>query len=169
MFSADLAFARDSRDFDLVRSLPSGSVMTPSELRERLAVFAADIAKFAAPLLERPVTYDAARQLIRSAASAADHHRGAGRARSHAEFTAKIGVALDEADEARHWLEYLYRTEFVPAAALRPYRAEAQELVAILSKSHNTAKQRRNRPPPRRNPGSRRHRHDDPRFGSDGR
>ena len=124
--------------------------MTPAELRDRLAVFAAEVAKFAAPLLEKAATYDAARQLIRSAASAADHHRSAGRARSHAEFTAKIGVALDEADEARSWLEYLYRTEFVPAARLRPFRGEAQEVVAILSKSHATARQCRDRNRPKR-------------------
>jgi four helix bundle protein len=132
--------------------------MTAAELRGRLAVFASDIAKFAAPLLERPVTYDAARQLIRSSASAADHHRAAGRARSHAEFTAKIGVALDEADETRSWLDYLHRTEFVPAARLKPFRAEAEELVAILSKSHSTARTRRDRPPPCVNPRPRRRR-----------
>jgi four helix bundle protein len=142
----------------LARCLLILCVMTPAELRERLGVFASDVAKFAAPLLDRPVTYDVARQLIRSAASAADHHRAAGRARSHAEFTAKIGVALDEVDEARSWLEYLHRTEFVPAAHLKPFRGEAQELVAILSKSHATARRRRDRPPPRVNPRPRRRR-----------
>jgi four helix bundle protein len=116
--------------------------MTPAELRERLLTFAADIARFARPLLSRPETCDAARQLIRASASAADHHRSAGRARSHAEFTAKIGVALDEADEARSWLEYLRQTEFIAAEQLRPFSAEAQELVAILKKSHQTARQR---------------------------
>jgi four helix bundle protein len=138
--------------------------MTPAELRERLLTFAADVARFARPLLRRLETCDAARQLIRSSASAADHHRSAGRARSHAEFIAKIGVALDEADEARSWLEYLRKTEFVAAESLRPFHAEAQELVAILNKSHETARQRsrarKNRPNPRA--GRRRRHFEDP-------
>jgi four helix bundle protein len=94
--------------------------MTPAELRQRVAIFAAGVAKFARPLLGRPETYDAARQLIRSSASAADNHRAAGRARSHAEFTARIGVALDEADEAKSWLEYLQNSGCVSADRIRP-------------------------------------------------
>jgi four helix bundle protein len=116
--------------------------MTPAELRKRFAAFAADVARFAKPLLSRPETYDAARQLIRSSASAADNHRAAGRARTHAEFTSRLGVALDEADEAKFWLEYLRNTEFVEAERIRPFHTESQELVAILTKSFETARNR---------------------------
>jgi four helix bundle protein len=117
--------------------------VTPAELRHRFATFAAEVARFARPLLNRPETFDAARQLIRSSASAADNHRAAGRARSHAEFTARIGVALDEADEAND--------------RIRPYHMEGQELVAILTKSYETARKRdashpRRRPNPRPRP-----------------
>ena len=54
-----------------------------------------------------PLTVDAGiigRQLIRAAAGVAGNYRSACRARSHAEFTAKIGVVLDEADESELWL-----------------------------------------------------------------
>ena len=131
--------------------------MTPAELRDRFATFAAEVAKFAKPLLRQPETYDAARQLIRSSAGAADNHRAAGRARSHAEFTARIGIALDEADEAKSWLEYLRNAEFVKGDRIRPYHTESQELVAILTKSFETSRKRdanksRHRPNPRPNP-----------------
>jgi four helix bundle protein len=116
--------------------------MTPAELRKRFAPFAADVAKFAKPLLSRPEPFDAARQLSRSSASAADNHRAAGRSRTHAEFTSRLGVALDEADEAKSWLEYLRHTELVAAERIRPFHTESRELVAILTRSFETARSR---------------------------
>lgn len=124
--------------------------MTPAELRKRLATFAADVAKFARPLLRSAETYDAARQLIRSSASAADNHRAAGRARSHAEFTSRIGIAMDEADETKSWLEYLRNSEFVSAERIHSYHSEGRELVAILTRSYETARARDANSPPRR-------------------
>ena len=133
--------------------------VTPAELRQRFATFAANVAKFAKPLLGRPETYDAARQLIRASASAADNHRAAGRARSHVEFTARIGIALDEADEAKSWLEYLRNTEFVSAVQIRPHHTEGEQLVAILTKSYETASKRdANARPRRRRPRQRQRR-----------
>ena len=126
--------------------------VTPAELRRRFATFATDVAKFAKPLLRQSHTYDAARQLIRSSASAADNHRAAGRARSHAEFTARIGVALDEADEAKSWLKYLQNSEFVSAELIRPYHSEGEQLVAILTASYKTARQREGKDWRRPNP-----------------
>jgi len=46
-------------------------------------------------------------QLIRSATGTAANYRAACRSRSDAEFIARIGVALEEADESALWLEIL--------------------------------------------------------------
>src|SRR3954462_12860492 len=46
-------------------------------------------------------------QMLRSGTSVAAHVREASRARSDDEFYAKIGVALQEADETPMWLELL--------------------------------------------------------------
>jgi four helix bundle protein len=117
--------------------------MTPQELRARLAVFARAVEELSRPLLARIETRDAALQLRRASSSAAANHRACGRGRSHAEFTSKLGVALEEADEAQFWLEYLADCELAPKPQLTPLLQEAAELVAILTASTHTARSRR--------------------------
>jgi len=119
--------------------------MTPQELRARLAQFAVGIEAMTRPLLGSLKTRDVALQLRRSANGAASNHRVCGRARSHAEFTSKLSVALEEADESLGWLEHLSDTKLAADDALRPLLKEARELVAILTTSTQTAR-RRNRP-----------------------
>jgi four helix bundle protein len=113
--------------------------MSPQELRDRLEAFAVHADALAAPLLASPVTRNTADQLIRSSSSAASHHRAAGRARSHAEFTAKIGTALEEADEALAWVRHLVACGRVQVSDAEPLIAEAVELVKILTTSCRTA------------------------------
>jgi len=115
------------------------SGMTPDELRKRLDAFAVQADALAAPLLASPVTRNSADQLIRASSSAASNHRAAGRARSHAEFTAKIGTALEEADEAMAWARHLVPCGRVSLEEAEPLIAEAVELVRILTSSCRTA------------------------------
>jgi len=116
-----------------------GSLMTPQELRDRLDAFAVQADALASPLLASPVTRNSADQLIRSSSSAASHHRAAGRARSHAEFTVKLGTALEEADEALAWIKHLVACGRVPPGDADPLIAKAVELVKILTSSCRTA------------------------------
>lgn len=111
--------------------------MTPQELRRRLAVFARDAEAFSRPLLDSLVTRDTSLQLRRAASGAAANHRAAGRGRSRAEFISKLTTSLEEADEALHWLEYLRDCGLASNPALL---AEASELVAILTRSVDTAR-----------------------------
>jgi four helix bundle protein len=119
--------------------------VTPEQLRARLAAFAANVDAFAAPLLASPATRHSADQLIRASASASSNYRAAGRARSHAEFTAKVGTALEEADESLGWVEHLVACKRVTREAAAPIVAEADELVRILGKSFQTARQNEER------------------------
>ena len=48
---------------------------------------------------------DIGRQLSRAATAVAANYRSSCRSRSDAEFAARIGVVLDEADESAFWLE----------------------------------------------------------------
>lgn len=80
------------------------------------------------------------RQLTRAATSIAANYRAACRARSHAEFTAKIGVVAEESDEACFWLEFVAGAELVRGAELHRIRQEARELVAIFSRTVGTAR-----------------------------
>ena len=121
------------------------AIMTPQELRQRLAAFAAAVARYARPLFGANQTQDAASQLTRSAASAMANHRSAGRARSHVEFTSKLAVAVEEIDESQGWLKYLEDSASVPAGATAEHDrlySEATELTAILTASLSTARKK---------------------------
>ena len=79
-------------------------------------------------------------QVLRSATSITAKYRAAGRSRSKAEFIAKIGVVLEEADETVCWLELLAESGIVRAGKLRDLLAEANELVAIFAASRRTVR-----------------------------
>jgi four helix bundle protein len=71
----------------------------------------------------------------------AANYRAVGRARSKAEFVAKLGVTLEEADETLFWLELLTDSRILRPEKLRELLAEATELVSIFSASRRTAKE----------------------------
>jgi four helix bundle protein len=113
--------------------------MTHEELYERLCEFSDRVALFAAPLLEKRLMAHPADQLNRAASAAAANYRATTYARSHAEFCSKLSIALEEADEARHWLQRLVRRGAEPAAAARKLLTEGEELARILGASYRTA------------------------------
>jgi four helix bundle protein len=80
------------------------------------------------------------KQLLRSGTSVGANYRATGRARSKAEFVAKMGVVVEEADETVFWLECLIESEIVKAELLADLLSEANELVAIFAASHRTAR-----------------------------
>jgi four helix bundle protein len=82
------------------------------------------------------------KQLLRSGTSVAANYRAVNRARSRAEFIAKMGVVVEEADESVLWLELLEETGTIPKPRLEPLLGEARQLTAILAASHQTAKAR---------------------------
>lgn len=79
-------------------------------------------------------------QIFRSGTSVGSNYRAACRARSRPEFIAKLGVVLEEADETLFWLEILVETRIMKAELLKPLMAEADEIIAILVASLNSAK-----------------------------
>ena len=72
------------------------------------------------------------KQALRSGTSVGANYREANRARSKAEFIAKMGDCLKEADETLYWLELLLEEGIVSAKRLQPLASEASELVAIF-------------------------------------
>jgi four helix bundle protein len=80
------------------------------------------------------------RQVLRSGTSVGANYRAACRARSRAEFIAKLGIALEEADETVFWLELLLEGGIVNHEKLDALLKEAQELTSIFVTSVCTAK-----------------------------
>lgn len=73
------------------------------------------------------------KQCLRSGTSVGANYREANRARSKAEFIAKIGDCLKEADETPYWLELMSEENVVVCSRLSLLLKEADELVAIFT------------------------------------
>lgn len=86
-------------------------------------------------------------QLLRAGTSVGANYRAACRAKSPADFIAKMGIVEEEADESLFWMELLVEGEILPKDRLADLMAEGDELVAIFVSSINTA--RTNNPKPR--------------------
>jgi four helix bundle protein len=82
------------------------------------------------------------RQLARAATGVAFNHRSSCRSRSHTEFTARVGVVAEEADEAQGWLEFIVESELIASGEAKRLFWEATELSAIFSASYGTARER---------------------------
>lgn len=79
-------------------------------------------------------------QILRSGTSIGANYCAACRGRSRAEFVAKLGIVLEEADETVFWLELMRESAIFPEAKLRDLCQEANELVAIFVTSVRSAK-----------------------------
>jgi four helix bundle protein len=113
--------------------------MNPAELKDRTKQFALRILKLVAALPKNVEGRAIANQLVRCGTSVAANYRATCRARSKAEFVAKIGVVLEEADEALLWLELISEANLLPPKRIDPLLAEAKELVAIMVSSRKSA------------------------------
>ena len=110
------------------------------QLKQRTMRFALDVC---ALIRQFPVDEPgptAKRQLAKAATSVAFNYRAACRGRSHAEYTAKIGLVSEEADESLGWLEFAEAAGLRQRNDLAPLIAEAKELAAIMSASFGTAR-----------------------------
>lgn len=112
--------------------------MTPVELKRRTKLFALQIILLVGKL---PRTYTAevlGRQVTRSATSVGANYRAACRARSSADFIAKMKIVEEEADETMYWLELLLESGIVSESTVREVLNEANEIVAIVVASIKT-------------------------------
>src|SRR5437667_11907622 len=107
----------------------------------RTKAFALQILKFLERLPKTIGGRAIANQLIRSATSIGANYRSACRARSRAEFAAKLGTVAEEADETVYWLELIREGELLGDAQVEPLLAKANELTAIFTSARCTSTQ----------------------------
>jgi four helix bundle protein len=80
------------------------------------------------------------KQLLRSATSVAANYREVNRARSNAEYIAKLGVVLEEADESLFWIELLIEAQIIEEPKMANLKQEATEILAILATAYKNSK-----------------------------
>jgi four helix bundle protein len=111
-------------------------------LKQRTMRFAIDVCTLCRGFPSDEPGFTAKRQPVRAATSVAFNYRASCRARSHAEFTAKLGTVVEEADEAHGWLEFALGAGLVESRDINRLIVEANEITAIMAASYGTAREK---------------------------
>ena len=113
--------------------------MDKRELQDRTKQFALRVLTLVDALPRSAGSRAISMQLVRAATSVGANYRSACRARSRAEFAAKLGVAVEEADESLYWLQLVRDGKLLPENKLSLLLKEADELTAILASGRKSA------------------------------
>ena len=110
-------------------------------LKKRATKFALDVCAILSLLPREEPGPTIRRQIAKSSTGMAMNYCASCRARSHAEYTAKIGVVAEEADETQGWLEFIRDGKITVIRNLTSLISESTELSAIFSASAGTARE----------------------------
>ena len=113
--------------------------MDKRELQDRTKRFALRVLNLVDALPRTAAGRAISTQLVRAATSVGANYRSACRARSRAEFAAKLGIAVEEADESLYWLELVRDGKLVPEDKLSLLLKESDELTAIFASGRKSA------------------------------
>ncbi|HEY9151597.1 MAG TPA: four helix bundle protein [Anaerolineales bacterium] len=114
--------------------------MNEEDLKRRTKQFGLRVIKLVESLPGTSTARTIGNQLLRSGMSVGANYRAACRGKSKADFIAKAGISLEEADECLYWMEILQEANIVPIEKLKDLMKEADELVAIFTASIKTAR-----------------------------
>jgi four helix bundle protein len=79
-------------------------------------------------------------QLLRAGTSVGANYRAAARAKSRADFVAKLGIVEEECDEAAYWMEVIMALKLLKPSRLAKLHVETGELLATIVASIETAR-----------------------------
>ena len=112
------------------------------DLQDRLIEFAVRVIRLSEVLPESKAGQHVAFQMLRSGTSPAPNYGEAQSAESRADFIHKLKIALKELRETEVWLKVIVKAEMVhPPEKVFPLLKEADELISILFKSVETARE----------------------------
>jgi len=110
------------------------------DLKKRTKHYALRIIKLVEALPKTTTGMVVRNQLIRCGTSVGANYRATCRARSTAEFIAKIGIVIEEADESSFWLEIIIESKLLKKELVEPLLQETDEIIAIMVVSSNSAR-----------------------------
>jgi len=110
------------------------------DIKKRTMAYALRCVRLAESLRKGPTAQTVSRQLAKASTSVAANYRAACRARSKAEFVAKLGIVEEEADESLFWVEFAIAANLVTERQATELVAEGQEIVSIIVASKKTAR-----------------------------
>jgi four helix bundle protein len=111
-----------------------------SDLRRCTRAYALSNIEFVESLLRSQTASVIGRQFLRAGTAVGANYRGACRARSKADFIAKLSIVEEAADECLYWLDLLNESGIVSAPQLDALVTEGNELGAMVVASMRTAR-----------------------------
>jgi four helix bundle protein len=113
--------------------------MNAEELKSRTKQFALRIIRLAESLPKSSSGRVLSTQLLRAGTSVGSNYRSACRAKSRADFVAKMGTVEEECDESLYWMELLIEARLAKPESLVDLRKEGTEILSIVVSSIKTA------------------------------
>ena len=114
-----------------------------AELQELTKRFALEVIALSEEVMMSRVAEVIMRQLIRSATSVGANYRAACRAKSRADFIAKMGIVEEEADESRYWIELLLESDRIAQSRAEQFFEQCDAILAMTVASIRTARGQR--------------------------
>ena len=113
--------------------------MNEDDLKRRTKEFAVRIMRLVDALPNTVSGRAIGGHLVRAGTSVGANYRAACRGRSKAEFEAKLGIVVEEADESAYWLELIIEGNLLSKNRVASLVKEAEELAAIMVASIQTS------------------------------
>ena len=114
--------------------------MDKEELKLRTKQFALRVIRLVEALPRGKTADVLGRQLLRAGTSVGANYRADCRAKSTADFIAKMGIVQEETDESVYWMELLVEAGITKAELLEALMKEGNEILAITVASIVTAR-----------------------------
>ena len=114
--------------------------MDADDLKQRTRTYALRIIRLVEALPQGRTAEVIGKQLLRCGTSVGANYRASCRAKSSADFIAKMGIVEEESDESIYWIELLVETGLVKKSRVSDLLDEANQLVAIIVSSIRTAR-----------------------------
>ncbi|MFA5210887.1 MAG: four helix bundle protein [Patescibacteria group bacterium] len=119
--------------------------MNKEGLKQRTKEYSLRIIKLIQALPNNITAWTISKQLVRSGTSVGANYRAVCRSRSEADFIAKLGIVIEEADESAFWLELIIENNLLKKELVNPLLKETNEIIAILVSSLKTMKNKNNK------------------------
>ena len=114
--------------------------MDADEMKQRTRRFALRVVNLVESLPPSRTADVIGKQLLRCGTSVGANYRASCRAKSPADFIAKMGIVEEEADETIYWIELLIESGIIKKSRVEELLDEADQIVAIVVSSIKTAR-----------------------------
>ena len=107
--------------------------MIKNEVVDKSFDFAVRIVNLYKYMVREHKEYVLSKQLLRCGTSIGANVSEAQRGQSKADFSAKMSIALKEANETCYWLKLLYQTDYLTETQFSSMYTDAEELLKLLT------------------------------------